>query len=358
MDFLSWLKGIFGRRGGDDQKLLTEPSDKAEDPRLSKTKEELCAKLDEAEAVIEKLKRAYAEEINNKAAFQKRLQKEQTRKIDEARAKVLRELLDLSDEMDRALSALKDDSGPLAKGVRMIHNSMKSRLEKSGVERMKLVGTFFDPNTAEAMSTAPADAQEKDGIILEELRPGFTLNGIVIREARVSVAKWTPPPEPEHAEEDKSPQNTTQEAEDRPAGSASEGESTADAPKETETEDKTAENMETSPEEASESGAGVSAESKSNIPKNSESSSGPAEGAAVSSEDSLQSQKAVADEENGEKPKDPSCKTDAPAEAHDSEENPENVSGKAADDGSKGEGTSETSPDAKSDQGENPHAVP
>ena len=220
MDFLSWLKGIFGRRGGAEQKLLTEPSSEEKDPRLSKTKEELCAALDEANTVIEKLKRAYADEINSKNAFQKRLQKEQTRKIDEARAKVLRELLDLSDEMDMALSALREESGPLAKGVRMIHDSLKARLNKNGVSRMELVGTAFDPNTAEAMSMAPADAPEKDGVILEVLRPGFTLNGIVIREARVCVAKWTPPPEPE-AVESQEPQQNKAASEEKAAEASS-----------------------------------------------------------------------------------------------------------------------------------------
>lgn len=224
MGLLEWLKRKFGR-GTPGQKLIEGEVD----PRLSKTKEELCRELDEAtekakatDAKVDELKRAYAGLLNDQQSFQKRLQKEKERAIAEGSAKVVRELLDVSDEIDRALDASADETGPLAEGVRMIHGSMQGRLTKLGVERMELKGKLYNPTMAEALEVVPVEGADQDEVILDVFRAGYLMNGQVVREAKVRVGRYippAPPPAPEPAPESEEARQESQ-TESAPAPAA------------------------------------------------------------------------------------------------------------------------------------------
>ena len=199
MGLLDWLRRKFGMGGPAPKQIEGEV-----DPRLVKTPEELCRDLDAAEAQakenaakMDELKRAYAGLINDKQSFQKRLQKEKERAIAEGSVKVVRELLEVSDDIDRALEASKEDTGPLAEGIRKIHESIGGRLTKLGMERMELVGKLFNPTMAEALEVVPVEGAEQDEVILGVFQAGYLLNGQVVREAKVRVGRYIPPPAPE-----------------------------------------------------------------------------------------------------------------------------------------------------------------
>ncbi len=192
MGFLDWLA-----------RLLKLPArrqlvgNSSSDPRLTQSPEALCEAIDKAEARAADLARAYAAQLNDRQSFQARLMREQERAIDMARGKVTRELLDISDEIDRALGAAQGDESPLAQGIRLIHADLQKRLQSLGTKRLQLVGTRFDPNLAEAVEVVPVGQAGEDELVIEEVRPGFTIGEQVIRPARVKVGRYCAPIQPE-----------------------------------------------------------------------------------------------------------------------------------------------------------------
>lgn len=188
MGFLDWLARML-RLPARRQLVGKSPND----PRMQKSPEELCEAIDRAEARADDLARAYAAQLNDRKSFQARLAREQQRAIDMARCRVTRELIDVSDEIERALSAAQGDQGPLAQGVRLIHADLQKRLQAIGTKRLQMVGTRFDPNLAEAVEVLPVDQPEEDEMVLEETRPGFMLGDQVVRPARVKVGRYCAP---------------------------------------------------------------------------------------------------------------------------------------------------------------------
>jgi len=99
----------------------------------------------------------------------------------------------IQDDLGRALSCCAADtegSEHLKEGIRLIHKRMEDLLAQQGVKRIEAVGTPFDPIYHEAvlMEEAP-DVPENT--VIEELEVGYLFQGILIRPAKVKVAKGT-----------------------------------------------------------------------------------------------------------------------------------------------------------------------
>lgn len=124
--------------------------------------------------------------------------KEELKRFEEAgvyaRAGMVKDLLPVLDSFGFALSTVDKDS-PAYKGMLMIQNQFLETLKRHGIEKIQVNrGDAFDPAVHEAMMEAeiPPDAQDKDklaGRILEELVAGYTMNGRVIRAAKVKLGK-------------------------------------------------------------------------------------------------------------------------------------------------------------------------
>jgi molecular chaperone GrpE len=107
------------------------------------------------------------------------------------RAGLVKELLPVLDNLDRALAAAEprdEDSPPahLSEGVRLVREELAGVLKRSGVESYEPTGEQFDPNLHEAMLTRPVASVEA-GTVLEVLEKGYRLDGQVLRPARVVV---------------------------------------------------------------------------------------------------------------------------------------------------------------------------
>ena len=112
------------------------------------------------------------------------------------RAAIARALLPAIDNLERALAAAGVDprngeessgGGDMAKGFALVYGELRSALERSGVNAFDPVGTKFDPTVHEAISTAPAEGAEP-GTVVETLELGYSVEGQVIRPARVVVS--------------------------------------------------------------------------------------------------------------------------------------------------------------------------
>jgi len=80
------------------------------------------------------------------------------------------------------------EDGPLADGVRLTKENVIQALQNEGVTVIE-VGTDFDPNTMEALTTLPASEEHPDGSIIDVLESGWMYKERVLRPARVVVAK-------------------------------------------------------------------------------------------------------------------------------------------------------------------------
>lgn len=105
-------------------------------------------------------------------------------------AGVIRELLPVVDNLDRAVAAAGAvaDGDAFAEGVRLVHADLHSVLDRLGLTQQDPTGEQFDPNFHQAISQAPATDVQPAGTIVETVQKGFLLGEVVVRPASVVVA--------------------------------------------------------------------------------------------------------------------------------------------------------------------------
>ena len=147
-------------------------------------KEDIEKLKQECEEYLDGWKRAKADLANYKKDEFKRLEE----LVRFANEDIIRDLLNILDSFDLALQAM-EKSGEVEKGVYLIQNQLEDLLRRRGLEKMDVQeGQMFDPSMQEAVMTVEG-SNEKDGLIAESIEKGYTLNGKVVRPAKVKVYK-------------------------------------------------------------------------------------------------------------------------------------------------------------------------
>jgi len=123
-----------------------------------------------------------------------RLRREISKDVERGRREILADLLDVVDNLDRALDAARagtsaDTLDALRQGVEMVRRQFLSKLEGFGVKRIESEGRPFDPALHEAISTVPAASPDQEGVIVGVVRHGYRIGDDVLRPASVAVAK-------------------------------------------------------------------------------------------------------------------------------------------------------------------------
>ena len=155
---------------------MTKPSTKAD---LEQQVKELEAARDSA---IADLKRVAADFDN----FRKRTARDQESLIARAHERLVKELLPVLDDLERALEAAAEhEEAKLEEGVRLVHRELSHVLKKEGLVPVETDGKF-DPHEHEALLTQPSETEE--GMILEVIQKGYRLGDRVLRPARVVVS--------------------------------------------------------------------------------------------------------------------------------------------------------------------------
>ena len=120
--------------------------------------------------------------------YRRRTRQEQTELGAYVTQSLIRELLPVVDNFERALASRPaEDPTGFGAGVDMIFRQLYAVLEKQGVSRVETVGTMFDPNRHEAILKAE-DSDQPEGTVVEELQKGYAVSGKVLRPALVKVA--------------------------------------------------------------------------------------------------------------------------------------------------------------------------
>ena len=119
--------------------------------------------------------------------YRKRAAKEAAAAGSRAKAGLVRELLPVLDNLERALDHA-DEGESLLEGVRLVHSDLVGVLQRSGVEAFDPSGEPFDPTLHEALSTRPVEGTHP-GMVVDVVEKGYRLNDTILRPARVVVSQ-------------------------------------------------------------------------------------------------------------------------------------------------------------------------
>jgi molecular chaperone GrpE len=145
--------------------------------------EERLAQLEaERDERLNDLKRVAADFEN----YRKRVARDQESLVARAHERLVKELLPVLDDLERALAAAEEhQEAKLEEGVRLVHEELKGALTREGLAEIETNGRF-DPHVHEALLSQPSEAEE--GSVLEVVQKGYRLGDRVVRPARVVVA--------------------------------------------------------------------------------------------------------------------------------------------------------------------------
>ena len=146
---------------------------------LTAERDQLAAEKAEMQ---DRLLRARAEFDN----FRKRTERERSDYVQFAAMEMVRDILPVLDDFERALKAETADR-EYAKGVELIYQRMFDALKKMGLEPIDTAGQLFDPNLHQAIERVPSKDAE-DQSILGEFQRGYNFKGRLLRPAMVRVA--------------------------------------------------------------------------------------------------------------------------------------------------------------------------
>ena len=117
--------------------------------------------------------------------YRKRAVREAAAAGERARSGLVRELLPIVDNLERALASAEEGEQHLAEGVRLVHSELIAVLERNGIEQFDPAGDKFDPAEHEALSVRD---EGEAGLVLDVVEKGYRSNGTVLRPARVVVS--------------------------------------------------------------------------------------------------------------------------------------------------------------------------
>jgi molecular chaperone GrpE len=122
--------------------------------------------------------------------YRKRTDRERLQLSEAAAADLIKELLPLVDDLERALKADAGSEGAdaIRRGVELIHKQLLETLRKRGVTPIEALGADFDPHFHMAVAHEPAEGR-REGEVVEEFTRGYMLGDRLLRPAMVKVAK-------------------------------------------------------------------------------------------------------------------------------------------------------------------------
>jgi len=175
-----------------DSEADASPAD--EEPKRGRKKrheqhqiEELQSKIEEQSVKIAELNGKYVRVYSEYENYRKRTSAEKADLILNGGKDVIKLMLPVIDDMERALSSLPEDDSS-RQGLQLIYKNMMNALQQKGLKPMEAMGAKFDENFHEAITQIPAPAPEAKGTVVDVVKKGYFLHEEVLRYAQVVVA--------------------------------------------------------------------------------------------------------------------------------------------------------------------------
>jgi molecular chaperone GrpE len=181
--------GEAANAGGDGGSQTPPPEEPT--PQYPSYVEQLRAELAEKDRQLREYIAAYKEQIVKGIDETKaRLEREQTREIERLRGRLVVDLLEVLDNLDRSLGAVPPQRhDAFIDGVRLVRDQFLGKLSALGLEPLAALGQRFDPNQHEAIGLVPVTEPEQDGVVMNVVRAGYRFGDKVLRPAVVQVGK-------------------------------------------------------------------------------------------------------------------------------------------------------------------------
>ena len=157
-----------------EEQQIEETVEKEEPTEADKI-QEMGEKLAE---LNDKYLRLYSEYEN----YRKRTNQEKADLLINGSREMMKAILPVIDDFERALAATEDE------GVQLIYNKMMKILEQKGLKAMEVKGEKFDESLHEAITQIPAPEESQKGLVMDVIEKGYYLNDKVLRYAKVVVA--------------------------------------------------------------------------------------------------------------------------------------------------------------------------
>jgi molecular chaperone GrpE len=158
--------------------------------------EEMEVKMQEMEKKVAELEEKAAKDKDDYIRlmaefdnFRRRTSQEKLEIVSMASMDTIKGLLPVLDDCERALKVLleSDDSDAAKEGTELIYNKLMTYLKSKGLAVIEALGQPFDTDVHEAVAQFPVQEDEKKGKVFDVVQTGYTLNGKVIRFAKVVV---------------------------------------------------------------------------------------------------------------------------------------------------------------------------
>ena len=151
--------------------------------------EELEKKVEELENKVAKDKDDYIRLMAEFDNFRRRTSQEKLELVSVASMDTIKGLLPVLDDCERALDVLRksEDSDAAKEGTELIYHKLLAYLQSKGLAVIDALGKEFDTDLHEAVAQFPVQEDEKKGKVFDVVQTGYTLNGKVIRFAKVVV---------------------------------------------------------------------------------------------------------------------------------------------------------------------------
>ena len=177
----------------EEQEEEQEVQDLEEDAVVEEEKEldpleELQQQLKKKDEELAEQKGDFLREKADLENFRKRLIKDKADAVQFANQRLLKELLQINDNLDRALDASNTSLETFKEGVEMIQKQFATFLKNQKVEPIEALGKPFDPSLHEVMTQQESEEHDENTVI-QEYSKGYTLNGRILHSAKVVIAK-------------------------------------------------------------------------------------------------------------------------------------------------------------------------
>ena len=174
-----------------DQETLetsNEEESKVEEKKELTPMEQLQEQIRLKDEEIANQKDTFLREKAELENFKKRLTKEKDDFVQFANERLLQELIQIEDNLERALEVPNATLESLKEGVEMIQKQFSAFLKNQKVEPIEAIGKAFDPTLHEVLNQQESEEHEENTVI-EEYSKGYTLNGRILRSAKVVISK-------------------------------------------------------------------------------------------------------------------------------------------------------------------------
>ncbi len=169
-----------------EQKKEAKEARKLEE--LQKQLEECRKQLEENQVKIQQEKDDYLRLMAEFETFRRRSAEDRLSLISSASADTIKGLLPVLDDCERAIKILEGSSDEAAKeGTHLIYEKLTAYLKTRGLEVIEAKGQKFDTDFHEAVTQFPAPEESLKGMVIDVVQTGYTLNGKVLRYAKVVV---------------------------------------------------------------------------------------------------------------------------------------------------------------------------